>query len=74
MFAIKPFQTLSCVLISISHENTIDIPLTSKNCRQAKFCLVAERSYNHFHNILRFFDVLPNFPFTTSEMMGDYYL
>ena len=29
---------------------------------------------NQFHNILRLFDVLPNFPFTTSEMMGDYYL
>ena len=28
---------------------------------------------NHFH-ILRLFDVLPNFPFTTSETMGDYYL
>ena len=28
--------------------------------------------YNHFHNILRLFDVLPNFPFTTSERMGDY--
>ena len=24
---------------------------------------------NHFHNILGLFDVLPNFPFTTSEMM-----
>ena len=31
-------------------------------------------SYNQFHNILRLFDVLPNFPFTTSETMGDYYL
>ena len=30
--------------------------------------------YNHFYNILRLFDVLPNFPFTTSEMMHDYYL
>ena len=29
--------------------------------------------YNHFH-ILRLFGVLPNFPFTTSEMMYDYYL
>ena len=27
-----------------------------------------------FHNILRLFDVLPNFHFTTSETMGDYYL
>ena len=31
-------------------------------------------SYNQFHNILRFFDVLPNFPFTTIETMADYYL
>ena len=30
-------------------------------------------NYNQFH-ILRLFDVLPNFPFTASEMMGDYYL
>ena len=29
---------------------------------------------NHFHNILRLFVVLTNFPFTTSQMMGDYYL
>ena len=29
---------------------------------------------NHFHNSLRVFDVLPNFPFTISETMRDYYL
>ena len=29
---------------------------------------------NHFHNILRLFDILTNFAFTTSEMMGEYYL
>ena len=29
---------------------------------------------NQFHNILRLFDVLPNFPFTTSETMDGYYL
>ena len=28
-------------------------------------------SYNHFHSILKLFDI-PNFPFTTSEMMRDY--
>ena len=28
----------------------------------------------HFHNILRLFDVLANFPYTTSETMPDYYL
>ena len=27
--------------------------------------------YNQFHNILRLFHVLLNFPFTTSETMGD---
>ena len=31
-------------------------------------------TYNQFRNILRLFDVLPKFPFTRSEMMGDYYL
>ena len=36
-FVIKPFQILSPVFISISHENTIEIPLTSKKCRLAKF-------------------------------------
>ena len=32
------------------------------------------RDCNHFHNILRLFGVLPNFPSTTSETMHDYYL
>ena len=31
-----------------------------------------EHLYNPFDNILRFFDVLPNFPFTTSVTKGDY--
>ena len=31
-------------------------------------------TYNHFHNVLRLFDVLPNFPFTASKTMRDYYL
>ena len=31
-------------------------------------------TYNHFGNILRFFDVLPNFPFATSDTMRSYYL
>ena len=30
--------------------------------------------YNHFDNISRLFDVLPNFPITTSETIHDYYL
>ena len=35
-------------------------------------CLVC--TCNRFHNILRLSYVLPNFPSTTSETMGDYYL
>ena len=31
-----------------------------------------EAACNHFHSILRFFDVLPNFLFTTSEKKRDY--
>ena len=30
------------------------------------------RNYSHFHNNLRHFDVLPNFPFTTSETKRNY--
>ena len=29
--------------------------------------------YNQSHNILRLFDVLPNFPLATSEAIGNYY-
>ena len=29
--------------------------------------------HNQFYNILRHFDVLPNFSFATGETMGDYY-
>ena len=33
--------------------------------------LKCSQVYNHFHNILRLFDVLPNFAFTTSQMNLD---
>ena len=39
-FCNKPFQILSPILTSISSENIIEIPLTSKKRRQAKFYLV----------------------------------
>ena len=29
-------------------------------------------NYNHEHNILKLFDTLPNFIFTTNEMKRDY--
>ena len=37
------------------------------------FLPILLENYNQFHT-LRLFDVLPNFPFTRSETMGDYYL
>ena len=33
---------------------------------------ILKLSYNLGHNILRLFDALPNFPFTTSETNRDY--
>ena len=31
-----------------------------------------KKHYNYGHSIMRTFDVLPNFPFTTSETKADY--
>ena len=39
-YAFYKALVLSPALTSISHENTIEIPLTSKKSRLAKFCLV----------------------------------
>ena len=36
--------------------------------------IVEAQIYNHSHNILKLFDALLNFPFTTSGTMHDYYL
>ena len=38
------------------------------------FLTKQSRSLNHFHNILRLFDVLSNSTFTTSETILNYYL
>ena len=32
-----------------------------------------QNDYDPLHNILRLFDVLPNFPFTASDTMPSYY-
>ena len=40
----------------------------------SKFFIFLFKTYDQFHNILRLFDVLPIFSFTTSETMPDYYL
>ena len=44
----KPFQIVSPVLISISHESTIETSLTSKKFRLAKFC----KAYAWSHALL----------------------
>ena len=47
----------------------------NSECPGLWYALVFElTSYKQFHNNLRIFDLLPNFTFTTSETMGDYYL
>ena len=47
--------------------------ITEKVNTVIEFCIF-KLTYNQFHSILRFFNVLPDFPFTTSEIIGDYYL
>ena len=37
-------------------------------------CVSLSLVYDQFHNILRLFDVLPIFPFSTSGRMRDIYL
>ena len=45
----------------------------SRNEKETKQKLISQCINNQVQNILRLFDVLPNFPFPTSETMGDYY-
>ena len=48
-------------------------PVNKFGFKEVSFYLANPNSAcNHFHNILRLFDVLPNFPFTKSETMRDY--
>ena len=52
--------------------------IVGKNCLD-HFDLFSPKVYqkndnNHFHNILRLSDFLPNFLFATIEKMRDYYL
>ena len=54
----------------------LETPFLSKfgpNCQYLQFKVKLD-TYNHFRNILRLFDVLTNFPFTTGETMRNYYL
>ena len=46
----------------------------STHALSCEYCEIFKNTYNQFRNILRHFNVLPIFFFTTSETMGDYYL
>ena len=48
--------------------------VTYDNIESPKKNRASPSFYNHFHNILRLFVVLPNFPFIASETVRDYYL
>ena len=50
------------------------ITLHYKSCIRQQLVPCCSWSLNHFHNILRLFDVLLTFLLTTSETMRDYYL
>ena len=57
-------------LIKINNLDFTDIVLNDKSRSMRGTQKVTE---NAFHSILRLFDVLPNFPFITSETMRDYH-
>ena len=65
---------------TIKRENTLRTRLNLNDVFSQQtnpYYSIIGKSYkyiNQFHNILRLLDVLPNFPSTTSETMGDYYL
>ena len=54
------------VIFPFSTGNTLFEQIWSKKNQNCQFKLKLD-TYNHFHNILRLFDVLSNFPFTSSE-------
>ena len=47
---------------------------SSVRARHRKYSKLIINTPDHNHNMMRFFDVLPNFPFTTKETMCEYYL
>ena len=57
---------------ALSDTNSFSCTSLSSSLYTKVLSVFAEAYYNHFHNILRLFDVLPNFPFTTSETKRDY--
>ena len=72
MMSIK-LATLGLLKLKVFHNKGYDVIIsvldfTNKNLSNHIV------DVNHFHNISKLFDVLPNFSLTTSETMSDYYL
>ena len=73
--ALKYFTELFLFLLYIRKDQAqeqSDWKLWCRCNKQKNGCLTG--NYNQLHNILRLFDVLPNFPFITSETIRNYYL
>ena len=64
-----PFVKLGC---HHSHKNRKESLETRANGPFHAFMLKTKLYYDHGHNIVRIFDVLPIFPFTTNETKPDY--
>ena len=66
---------MMCVLIyNIFFPNNLESLTPSLSYNYIHIKRACFHCCNHFHNILRLLDVLTDFPFTTSETMGDYHL
>ena len=70
------------VVATVSHNEYKDV-LLNKKCLRHSINRIQRKDHrigtyeinnNHLNNILRLFDVLPNFLFSTSEAMRNYYL
>ena len=73
--------TIFCFILDVSF---VSLDQTPQKCDDRKYDVIfnyrilpnfeSSANHNKFHNILRLFNILPNFPFTTSEMMYNCYL
>ena len=70
------------VVATVSHNEYKDV-LLNKKCLRHSINRIQRKDHrigtyeinnNHLNNILRLFDVLPNFLFSTSEAMRNYHL
>ena len=69
---IKTFIFLTSTLMIVKQTYTFKISNFCQYCNFYSHTACKLKTYNLGHNIFRIFDVLPNFPFTTSETNCDY--